>query len=207
MLRLGAALCSREQYDEGRRVLADLKRKFERYPNLAAPAQYFFARSFDAQDRWDRALSEFQWLLENHPYTEESFKAALYIPRHFAREGDEKLTGIWYERSEQFFRDAARVKQGERVELVAYTYLADLYRLQEKWNRTLEIFEKIHSLAPKSRLGAEAMYHAAAVSYQVLQDSARAEDYLDRIRRQFGTTDSSLVLEEEQTDIDFESIE
>jgi len=207
MLRLGAALCSREKYEEGRRVLAELKKKFERFPVLTAPAQYYYAQSFDAQKRWDRALSEFQWLMENHPYTEEAFKAALYIPRHFAREGDEKLALIWYERGERFFQDAARIKQGERAEMVAYTYLADLYRLQERWNKALETLEKIHALSPKSRLGAEAMYFAAAVAYQNLNDSIRAAGYLDRIRQQFGTTDSALVLDEEQTDIDLESIE
>ncbi len=207
MLRLGAALCALERYDEGRRVLADLKKKFERFPILAAPAQYYYAQSFDAQDRWDRSLSEFQWLMENHPYSEEAFKAAIYIPRHFQREGDDKLANIWFDRSERFFEDAARVKQGERVEMVAYTHLADLYRLQERWQKALETLEKIHALAPKSRLGAEAMYFAAAVSYNNLNDSVRAAGYLDRIRQQFGTTDSTLVLEEEETDINPESME
>ncbi len=197
MLRLGAALCGDKQYDEGRRVLADLKKKFEAYPNVAIPAQFYYAQSFDAEGRWDRALSEFQWLMENYPYAQESFRAALYIPRHFAREGNDKLAGIWDDRAEQFFLDAARIKQGERTEAEAYTYLADLYRMEGKWNKAIDVLEKIYSIAPKTKLGAQAMYFAAAVSYQQLNDSTRAQSYLDQIKRDFGTTDSTLVLEEE----------
>lgn len=202
MLRLGAALCANKQYEEGRRVLTDLKKKFEGFPNVAMPAQYYYAQSFDAEGRWDRALSEFQWLMENYPYAEESFRAALYIPRHFAREGNDKLAVIWYDRAEQFFLDAARIRQGEETEAKAYTYLADLYRMEGKWNKALDALEKIYTIAPKTKLGAQALYFAAAVAYQGLNDSAKAQSYLDRIERDFGTTDSALVLEEEKPDID-----
>lgn len=202
MLRLGATLCADKQYDEGRKVLADLKKKFELYPNVAMPAQYYYAQSFDAEGRWDRALSEFQWLMENYPYAEESFRAALYIPRHFAREGNDKLAGIWDDRAEQFFLDAARVKQGGQVEAKAYTYLADLYRMEKKWDKAIGTLEKIYAIAPKTRLGAQALYFAAAVSYQGLNDSAKAQSYLDQIQRDFGTTDSTLVLEEEKSDVE-----
>ncbi len=202
MLRLGAALCADKQYDEGRKVLSDLKKKFEAYPNVTMPAQYYYAQSFDAEGRWDRALSEFQWLMENYPYAEESFRAALYIPQHFAREGNDKLSGIWYDRAEQFFLDAARVRQGEQTEAKAYTYLADLYRTEGKWNKAINTLEKIYAIAPKTKLGAQAMYFAAAVAYQGLKDSAKAQTYLDQIKRDFGTTDSTLVLEEKKSDID-----
>lgn len=198
MLRLGAALCGDKQYDEGRRVLSDLKKKFKAFPTVAMPAQYYFAQSFDAEGRWDRALSEFQWLMENYPYAEESFRAALYIPRHFAREENDKLAGIWYDRAEQFFLNAAQGRQGEEIEAKAYTYLADLYRIEGKWNKALDALEKIYTIVPKTRLGAQALYFAAAVAYQGLKDSARAQSYLDRIQQDFGTTDSTLVLEEEQ---------
>jgi tetratricopeptide (TPR) repeat protein len=202
MLRLGAALCADKQYDEGRKVLADAKKKFEAYPNVAMPAQYYYAQSFDAEGRWDRALSEFQWLMENYPYAQESFRAALYIPRHFAREGKDKLTGIWYDRAEQFFLDAARVRQGDPVEAQAYTYLADLYRMEGKWNKAIDVLEKIYAIAPRTKVGAQALYFAAAVSYQHLDDSAKAQSYLDQIKRDFGTTDSTLVLEEEKSDVE-----
>lgn len=202
MLRLGSALCADKQYDAGRSVLADVKKKFEAHPNLAMPAQYYYAQSFDAQDRWERALSEFQWLMENYPYAEESFRAALYIPRHFAREGNDKLAGIWYDRAEQFFLDAARVRQGERTEAKAYTYLADLYRMEGKWDKAISTLEKIYAIAPKTKLGAQALYFAAAVAYQGLDDSVKAQGYLDQIKRDFGTTDSTLVLEEEKSDVE-----
>jgi len=202
MLRLGAALCGDKQYDDGRKVLADLKKKFAAYPNITTPAQYYYALSFDAEGRWDRALSELQWLMENYPYAEESFRAALYIPQHFTREGNDKLARIWYDRAEQFFLDAARVRQGEQTEAKAYTYLADLYRTEGKWDKALGILEKIHTIAPRTRLGAQAMYLAAAVAYQNLDDSAKAQGYLDQIKKDFGTTDSTLVLEEENSNND-----
>ena len=46
MLRLGASLCQQKQYEDGRQVLVDLKKKFERYPQLVAKAQTLYAGAF-----------------------------------------------------------------------------------------------------------------------------------------------------------------
>jgi len=207
MLRLGTALLERKDYEEGRKVLSDLKKKFTAHAQLVAPAQYKYALSFESEGRWDRALSELQWLMENYPYSEEAFRAASYIPRHFTQEKDQKLADIWNERAENFYLEAARVKQGQAIEAAAYSFLAELYRGLKRWDKALETLEKIHTLVPGTPLGAKALYNAAAVAYQELDDTVKAQNYLDLIKRDFGTTDSSLILDENKADTNPKSIE
>jgi tetratricopeptide (TPR) repeat protein len=207
MLQLGTALCDQEQYDDGRKVLADLKQKYAPYPQLVSKAQFYYAQSFEVQNRWDRALSEFQWLMENHPYSEEAFWAARRIPEHFEKEDNQKLAETWYERAADFYMRAARIKQGQPTEVAAYTYLAELYRITEQWDKAMETLEKIHSIAPGSQLAARALYNAATVAANELGDSLMARDILNRLNREFGTADSTQIYEEEKTDIDLESLE
>jgi tetratricopeptide (TPR) repeat protein len=207
LLQLGMALCRQDRHEEGRSRLAELKKKFAPYTSLVSKAQFYYAQSFEAQERWDRALSEYQWLMENHPYVEESFWAARRIPEHYANEDNQKLADTWYERSLDFYARAANIKKGQPLEVAAYSYMAEIYRITEQWDKALEILDKIYTIAPKSRIGAKALYNAATVAYKRLGDTVRAQGYLDRLNREFGTTDSTKIYEEEKTEINLESLE
>lgn len=207
MLQLGAALCSQDKHEEGRKVLADLKKKFGPYPQLMAPAQFFYAQSFEKQGRWDRALSEYQWLMENYPYSEDAFRVARHIPDRFARENDAPSAEIWYDRAVDFYLRAANARKGHPIEVVAYSGLADIYRVQKQWDKVMETLGRIHALAPESRLGAQALYNAAVVAANELKDSVLARDYLNQLAQKYGTTDSTQIYQEEQPEIDLESIE
>lgn len=207
MLRLGRALCEVKEYEEGRQVLADAKKKFERYPGLVAPAQLQYAQAFEQQGRWDRALSEYQWLMENYPYSEEAFRVALHIPEHFASLKDEKMADIWFNRAIEFYQSAASNRQGQPISVAAYSFLADTYRRLGRWREAMEALDKIYALAPKSPLAARALYNAARVAYQELKDSTLAQTYLDRLNSAFGTTDSAKIQQTENPEFNLESIE
>lgn len=207
MLHLGMVLCSQKQYDEGRKYLTDLKEKFSRYQQLAAPAQLYFALSFEGDGHWDRALSELQWLLENYPYTEEAFKAALYIPQHFAKEHDQKMTALWYGRAEEFYLSAIKNKQGQPAAMAAYLFLANAYRNMKDYDKTLETLDKIYALAPKSQMGAKALYNAAGLALFDMKDSARAQGYLDRLNKEFGPVDTAAFRRAGKSDLNLESIQ
>jgi tetratricopeptide (TPR) repeat protein len=206
MLRLGASLCERKEYDAGREVLADLKTKFARVPQLVATAQFYYAQSFEAEGRWDRALSEYQWLLENHPYTEEAFRAARHIPEYLTQQNDRKLTDIWFERAIEFYKNAARIKQGQPLEAIAYSYLSEIYRLTKQWTLALETLDRIHALAPRTTLGARAIYNAATVAYRQLGDSALAQKYLNQLNTEYGTTDSTRIYQPQKPEFNLESL-
>lgn len=207
MLRLGRALCQVKEYEEGRQILADAKKKFERYPSLVAPAQLQYAQAFEQQGRWDRALSEYQWLMENYPYSEEAFRVALHVPEYFASIKDQKMTDIWFTRAIEFYQSAAQNRQGQPISIAAYSFLADTYRRTGRWREAVETLEKIYTLAPQSPLAAQALYNAARVAYLELKDSVLAQSYLDRLQSGFGTTDSSKIRQQEKPEFNLESIE
>lgn len=190
LLRLGTAYCAKKEYEEGRKVLAELKKKFPRRTGLMTQAQLYYAQAFEQGGRWDRALSEYQWLMENYPYSQESFRTALHIPDYFREEGDEKMAGIWYDRSIEFYQTAIRNKRGQPVAMAAHTFLSDAFQRKELWNESLETLESLNRLTPKSRIGAQALYNAASVAFNKLGDSIRAQGYIDKLNQDFGSPDS-----------------
>ncbi len=207
MLRLGVALCSQKDYEDGRKTLAELKKKFARYPQLTAKAQLFYARAFESQGRWERALSEYQWLMENYPYTEDAFRAALHIPDHFTAENDDKLAEIWYGRAVEFYRSVAQKKRNQPIAVAANMFLADAYGRTGRWKEAIDSYDKIYSMVPETKTGAMALFNSARVAFNQLEDSALAQNYLDRLRAEFGTSDSASINQEDLPEIDPESLE
>lgn len=195
LLRTGMALCAQKNYVDGRKYFTDIKNNFTRPAKLLAQAQMYYAQSFNEEGRWERALSELQWLMESHPYSEEAFRAVRMIPEKFKREGDDRLAGIWYDRAIEFYQRAATNKQGQMASLAAYSYLADMYQRMERWNDAMETLNKIYSLAPRSELSAKALYNAAMIAYKQFDDSTMAQGYLDKLNTEFGTTDTTQLSE------------
>ena len=206
LLRLGVARCAQKDYEDGRKSFIEIKNNFPRSPALMAQTQLYYAQSFTEQNRWERAMSELQWLMESYPYSEEAFRAARMIPEHFYDAGDSKLADIWFDRAIEFYKRAAVNKQGQMTALAAYSYLADTYRRMERWTDAIETLDKIYAAAPKSRLAAKALYNAASISYQQLQDTVKAQEYLDRLNGEFGTTDSTAIHQDSENNNSLESI-
>jgi tetratricopeptide (TPR) repeat protein len=207
MLKLGAALCAEKEYDEGRKVLVDLKNKFMRYDQLVVAAQFNYAISFEDQGRWDRALSEFQWLMDNYPYTDEAYRTALHIPDHFSGTEDRMMRELWCGRAEEFFLAAVKNRAGQAPAMAAYAGLADLYRKMGQSEKSLETLDKMYQAAPGTQWGARALYNAAALAKFDLRDTVRAQQYLDRLNREFGVVDSSALRPETMKDLNLESIQ
>ncbi|MFH1699163.1 MAG: hypothetical protein ABIE07_01135 [Candidatus Zixiibacteriota bacterium] len=207
LLNIGKVYCSKNDYFEGRKYFVDLKRKFPYSSRLMSQTQLVYAQSFQADNDWDRALLEFQWLFDNYPFTEPAFQAARFIPEYFMAEGDIELADIWYNKGIEFYQQAADNNQGQSVALAAYTYMADIYRSTDRTQEALEFLEKIHALAPGSLIGAKALYNAAGIAYKDLGDSVRAQNYLDRLNKEFGITDSTTINENENTNINIDALQ
>lgn len=206
MLRLGANLCAQKNHSDGRAVLSELKEKFSRSASLAAPAQYYYAVSFDRENKWTRALSELQWLMDNFPYTEDAFQAAHYIVDHYDGAGDGKSATRWRGRAEELYRSAVMHNAGKPIALIAQSYLAESYLSRGEGDKALAVYEQIAAAAPRSRPAARALYSAAMAAMKALGDSVRAQLYLDRLNREFGTADSAAIHSGENLNLNLESI-
>jgi outer membrane protein assembly factor BamD (BamD/ComL family) len=77
----------------------------------------------------------------------------------------------------------------------------------EDWNKVIDTYERIYSMVPKSRTGALALWNAARVAYNEIDDSMAAQAYIDRLRKEFGTADSSKIITEEPPDLNIEALQ
>ena len=145
--------------------------------------------------------------MENHPYSEEAFRAALYIPEHFKSDNDQKLADIWFDRAIDFYNQAIQNQQGRPVAVAAYTFLSDTYRRLERWEEAMQSLDKIYSLTAGTRMGAQALFNAARVAYVEMEDSARAQGYLDILKQEYGTTDSADINQPDTTEINLDNIQ
>ncbi len=207
VLDIGKVHCSQGNYREGRQYFIDLKNRYRQFPQILAHAQMIYAQSFHAEGDRERALSEFQWLMDNYPFTEDAYKAARYIPEYFMQDGDVELAQLWYDRAIEFYQKAADSKQRQQAGLIAYTYMADVYRHTENHQKALEILDKIYTLAPGTRYAARALYNSAGIALKNLNDTTRAQNYLDILNREFGTIDSTSLYNDENRDLLLKSLQ
>jgi tetratricopeptide (TPR) repeat protein len=190
-LNLGKALLDLGNYEEARKELADYKKQFTRNPQLAAEAQLSYALTFELQGDWDRAMTELQWLMDTYPMTEQALRAALYIPEHFQDEGSQDIAATWYENATDFYQNVTQGYPGTRAAVLAQMFLADAYGRLEKWDEALAILDRISATAPGTEYGAQALYTAGQIAFQKLNDTLRADEYLKKLKDEYGTVDTA----------------
>ncbi len=206
LLRLGGALCFTKKYQEGRVVLAELRAKFPNRSDLCSHSQMYTAKAFEAEGNWKRALSEMEWLMEKYPYSNEAFRVAREIPVHYLDQKDQKMADIWLGKANDFYQKAINARPEVSIQVAALVAMAELQRLVRNFEESLALLDRVIQIAPKSQIGAKALYNAAAMSFVDMGDSVLAQTYLDRLNREYGSVDSTQI-EADETDINFESLQ
>lgn len=206
MLRLGGALCFIKKYQEGRVVLAELRDKFPFRTDFCSRSQMYTAKAFEAEGNWKRALSEMEWLMEKYPYTEEAFRVAREIPLHYMNLKDQKMADIWFDKAIDFYQKAINSRSEVSIQVAALVAMAEINRNVGRFREAVDHLNRVIQIAPKSEVAAKALYNAAALAYVNLGDSTLAQNYLNRLNREYGDIDSSKIGDDE-SGINFETLQ
>jgi tetratricopeptide (TPR) repeat protein len=167
-----------KQYDQARQVLVQIQRDYPGYYATDPLPQFTKARSFENEGNWNRAETEYEFLIDNYPPSEQTFSTLLYLADQYAAKGRKIESDRLLDRAAQTFDQAAQQGAGTGVEALALMYKAELFRRQQNWLRSAETLVAVSDKFPGSDFGRNALVTAVNVYRQKLNAAGTADSLI-----------------------------
>ncbi|MGD8922259.1 MAG: tetratricopeptide repeat protein [Candidatus Zixiibacteriota bacterium] len=172
------AQMQKKQYEAARRTLVDLQDRYPGYYLANAQAQYLKARSFDLEGNWQRAETEYKYLIEQYDGSVQAMSTHLYLARKLEEMGRADESKLWYQRAEDYFDEVASRGSGTELEGKALMFKAELYRELKQWPQAAETLTEIYTKFPRTDVGRKAIVTAAQVYRDRLKQPATADSLI-----------------------------
>jgi tetratricopeptide (TPR) repeat protein len=164
-----------KKYDQARQILVQIQRDYPGYYATDPLPQFTKARSFENEGNWNRAETEYKFLIENYPPSEQTFSTLLYLADQYAAMGRKLEAERLLERASQTFDQAAQQGAGSGIEALALMYKAELFRRQQDWLRSAQMLVTVSDKFPGSDFGRNALLTAVNVYRQKLNAAGTAD--------------------------------
>jgi tetratricopeptide (TPR) repeat protein len=175
LLKQGMAYMSEKRYVKGRQMFVDLQKRFPAYYASNAAPQLATAQSFELEGNWDRAETEYRFLLSNYPSSEEAYSTYLYLADQFTKQGRKLDADKLLQTAEQVFEKAASQGAGTRQEALALSFKAELFRRKSLWREAAVTLSSIFDKFPDTDVGRNAISMASSIYRKKLNDTAAAD--------------------------------
>jgi tetratricopeptide (TPR) repeat protein len=167
-------------YIECRKHIAALQSKFERYRPLQAQVQRLLANTFEKENDFNRAFSEYQWLLTNFPDSKEAIDTYRYLPGFLERNEQTDLAAEWYGKAIDFLSDTRDNQNGTFLGLSAHGTLVNMHVDKENWVSAATQLERLQADYPRSAPGLYALTKAGNIYRDKLKDREKAAQSYER---------------------------
>ncbi len=191
LYKKGLVLLEKKRVAEGRRVLLDVKNAYERFYNGSPAVQTAIARSFELEDNWERAETEYKYLMEKFAGTPEAMSAYLHLADWYSRNGRRLEAEHMEERAETEYDRIAATKAGSYLEASALGHKAELFRRQKNWPKTAEVLCRIFDRFPTSEVGYESLLSASVIYRDKLNDPSAADSLIEEMKKRLTEVDDS----------------
>ncbi len=179
------------EYSLARQTLVDVKRRYERFFGATPVVQFAIARSFEFQENWDRAETEYKFLINNFPTSEQSLSTYLFLVDKY-REQERVIEAERMEqRAETQYRELASTVPGTRAEAAALSFLAELARRRSDWPLAVDLLEEVFEKFPTNEFGFRAAVTAAVIYRDNLDDSTAADAIIRELKKKLTTVDET----------------
>jgi tetratricopeptide (TPR) repeat protein len=187
----GLILMSRKEYDQARQVLVDVKRSYPLFYNQMPDLQYAIARTFELQDRQDRAETEYRFLMSNFPGTEQSLSTYLYLIEQYRKQGRDIEAERLNEQAEKEYDEIAATRPNTRAAAAALSYKAELYRQRQDWGQAYALLSQVFDKYPASEIGFRAAIVASVILRDNLNNTTAADSLIQVLKRRLTTVDEN----------------
>lgn len=185
MFKKSQVYVEKKQYETARRLLVELDDKYPGYYNYNPMTQITKARTFELEGNWERAETEYKFVIEQYDGTDEAMSTHLYLARHFAQNGRTAESKLWYDRADKYFDEVAAKNPGTDREAKALMFKAQMYRELKQWDSAATTLSKIYTKWPESEFGRNALLTASTVYRARLNKPQVADSLIEVFKSSF----------------------
>jgi tetratricopeptide (TPR) repeat protein len=192
MFNRAVALMAKKDYDTARQTLVELKRSYTGFYGRVSLAQYLMARSFELQGNWNRAETEYKYLIETYRGSDRAMATYLHLADHYRQADQPQESQRWYRDAAEYFDQAARRGAGTVLEARALVYTAELNGRFGEWSKAAEQLESILDKFPGSAVGEKAALEAARVYGEEIGDQIAAERVMEKLKMVMADSETTM---------------
>ncbi|MEW5795780.1 MAG: tetratricopeptide repeat protein [Candidatus Zixiibacteriota bacterium] len=181
----------RGDYDQARQILVDIKKNYPRFYSQTPTVQYAIARSFDLQNRWERAETEYKYVISGFPGSEQSMATHLYLIDQYARQGRATEADRLEQRAEAECDEIVATRPNSRAVASAMSYKAELYRRRQDWQKAAHLLTEVFDKYPTSEIGFRAAIIATVIYRDELRNEATADSLMQVLKKRLTTVDET----------------
>lgn len=191
-LKFSIALTRMEQkkYSEARKLIAEIKDHYPYFYAANPTHQQIYARAYELDNKWSRAESEYNLLIERYRGSKEAMMIQLYIYDHFIEQGRKEEAERWFEDAEKYYKEIALSFQGTQAESMAMLYNADLQSRKNNWQESADLLEQVYNKYPHTEMGTRALVKAANIYKNDLNMPQKADSLINEIKKSLANVSS-----------------
>jgi tetratricopeptide (TPR) repeat protein len=179
LLQKQALACmNKKDYTQAREILTDIGKRWPAFFAVSSAAQYNKARCFEMENNWNRAETEYRFLIDHYPTSEEALSTYLYLAQKATDGGRSLEADQWYERAEKTYSSLVAKNPGSTLEAMALYFKADMHRQKKNWPAAAEALVSVFSRFPLTEPGQRAAVMAAEVYRDKLNDNRKADSLI-----------------------------
>ena len=116
-LSLAEFYIASKKYDKASPVLDDIMARYPSDEGAQSRAQFLRGLIYEKQDKWDRALEEYNLLMTKYPKTQLGLQIPFYIARYYHGKGQQELAKAAYSNAVPFYK---KLEEENRNNLAGY---------------------------------------------------------------------------------------
>ena len=171
-----------KHYEDARTIFHQIKQEYPKIYNKSPLFQYNFARSFELQNKWNRAEQEFNLLLERFKGSSASMMTLLYLVDNFRKQNKQTEKEYWFTKAENYFAEVTKLGRGTLLEARTMLYQADLYNRNDEFEKSAQILTDIFRKYPRTDPGKQALIKSIRLYQNKLGDQNKADSLLEQLK-------------------------
>ena len=162
--------------------LLEIKKNQPLYYGATPLVQFTIARSFELLGRWNRAETEYKYLIEKYRGSQQAMATYLHLGDHYRDQDRNDEAQKWYHDAENYYNEIAARGAGTLIEARALTFKADLFRRWDDPKRSADLLISLFEKFPGSDPGRKSLLQAAAIYRNQLNQPDMADSLVGRLR-------------------------
>lgn len=171
-----------KKYDKAVSMLNDILVKYHGDENMSGRAQFLKGFAYEKQDRWDRAVPEYNLLRKKYPKTQIGMQIPFYIARHYSAKGEQDRAQGVYAEAVSFYKT---LDEGNRNNIVGYTaanLLVYVYMNLKQYEEAGKTTEEILNNYPLAVALRDQIQNVDMIYINILKKPQRAMEILGALR-------------------------
>lgn len=181
---LGALYLAKKEYDKSRDTYKEVIKLYPGDNNIVIEAKFAIGKSYEEEGLWDKALLEYNKLMEEYPHTEMGFNLPMYIAKYYDKQGDTVRRNRAYDAAIARYGKISAENPDTVIGYQAENFTVMCCLEKADWERAAASLERLIMDYPRARNLALSIRMLADLSVNRLKTPERAvklyEDFLEK---------------------------